>query len=236
MIEAIVKPRTWHRVQPTLDEWSRDEPRITEDHGPVRHVVLNRPEKRNAMSQALLRGARRRAARGRRDESVHCVVLRGDGPRLLRRRRPRRARRVRRRPRRRCAPFATCSWTARTSAKQMPKPVVCQIHRTCVGGALEVALGCDLRIASSDSQLGLPEVKLRDHPRRRRLLAPARGRRARAREGADHDRAHDRRCGGPAHRPGQPRRRRPRSLRRRRRRSWTSCSRTRTSRSVAPSA
>ena len=41
----------------------------------------------------------------------------------------------------------------------MPKPVVCQIHHTCVGGALEVALGCDLRIASEDSQLGLPEVK-----------------------------------------------------------------------------
>jgi enoyl-CoA hydratase/carnithine racemase len=41
----------------------------------------------------------------------------------------------------------------------MPKPVICQIHKTCVGGALEVALGCDLRIASSDAQLGLPEVK-----------------------------------------------------------------------------
>jgi enoyl-CoA hydratase/carnithine racemase len=41
----------------------------------------------------------------------------------------------------------------------MPKPVVCQIHHTCVGGALEIALGCDLRVASDDSQLGLPEVK-----------------------------------------------------------------------------
>jgi enoyl-CoA hydratase/carnithine racemase len=41
----------------------------------------------------------------------------------------------------------------------MAKPVVCQIHRTCVGGALEVALGCDLRISSSDGQFGLPEVK-----------------------------------------------------------------------------
>jgi enoyl-CoA hydratase/carnithine racemase len=41
----------------------------------------------------------------------------------------------------------------------MPKPVVCQIHRACLGGALEVALGCDLRIASSDTQLGLPEVR-----------------------------------------------------------------------------
>jgi enoyl-CoA hydratase/carnithine racemase len=43
--------------------------------------------------------------------------------------------------------------------EEMAKPVVCQIHRTCVGGALEVALGCDLRIASSDAQLGLPEVR-----------------------------------------------------------------------------
>jgi enoyl-CoA hydratase/carnithine racemase len=41
----------------------------------------------------------------------------------------------------------------------MPKPVVCQIHHTCVGGALEVALGCDLRVAAEDSQLGLPEVR-----------------------------------------------------------------------------
>jgi len=43
--------------------------------------------------------------------------------------------------------------------EEMAKPVVCQIHRTCVGGALEVALGCDLRIASSDGSFGLPEVK-----------------------------------------------------------------------------
>ena len=43
--------------------------------------------------------------------------------------------------------------------EEMAKPVVCQIHHTCVGGALEVALGCDLRIASSGSQLGLPEVR-----------------------------------------------------------------------------
>jgi enoyl-CoA hydratase/carnithine racemase len=41
----------------------------------------------------------------------------------------------------------------------MPKPVVCRIHHTCVGGALEVALGCDLRVASEESRFGLPEVR-----------------------------------------------------------------------------
>ena len=42
---------------------------------------------------------------------------------------------------------------------EMAKPVVCQIQRDCVGGALEVALGCDLRVACTDAQFGLPEVR-----------------------------------------------------------------------------
>jgi len=52
---------------------------ITEDRGATRHVVLNRPEKRNAMNQALLveLGDALRAAAN--DASVHCVVLRGEG-------------------------------------------------------------------------------------------------------------------------------------------------------------
>jgi enoyl-CoA hydratase/carnithine racemase len=130
----------------------------TEDRGAVRHVVLNRPEKRNAMNQELLRalGAALREAAG--DPGIHCVVLRGEGPvfsagvdlnelmsstgqaGLLR-------------------PFRDVFLECANLCEQMAKPVVCQIHRTCVGGALEVALGCDLRIAASDAQLGLPEVK-----------------------------------------------------------------------------
>jgi enoyl-CoA hydratase/carnithine racemase len=130
----------------------------TEDRGAVRHVVLNRPEKRNAMSQELLLalGAALRAAAS--DDAVKCVVLRGEGPvfsagvdlpelmasagkpEVLR-------------------PFRGVFLECPNLCEAMPKPVVCQIHRTCVGGALEVALGCDLRIASSDAQLGLPEVR-----------------------------------------------------------------------------
>jgi enoyl-CoA hydratase/carnithine racemase len=130
----------------------------TEDRGAVRHIVLNRPEKRNAMSQALLLelGDALRAAG--EDASVHCVVLRGEGPvfsagvdlgelasfagdpSVLR-------------------PFRNVFLDCANLCEAMPKPVICQIHRACFGGALEVALGCDLRIASDDAQLGLPEVK-----------------------------------------------------------------------------
>jgi enoyl-CoA hydratase/carnithine racemase len=131
---------------------------ITEDLGAVRHVVLNRPEKRNAMNQELLGALARELRAAAAEESVHCVVLRGEGPvfsagvdlaelasfggqpGVLR-------------------PFRGVFLECANLCEAMPKPVICQIHGACLGGALEVALGCDLRIASSDSQLGLPEVK-----------------------------------------------------------------------------
>ena len=131
---------------------------FTEDHGHARHVVLNRPEKRNAMNQELLLALGEELREAAADSGVDCVVLRGEGPvfsagvdlgelaessgrpGLLR-------------------PFRNVFLECANLCETMAKPVVCQIHRTCVGGALEVALGCDLRVASSDAQLGLPEVK-----------------------------------------------------------------------------
>jgi enoyl-CoA hydratase/carnithine racemase len=131
---------------------------FSEDHGRVRHVVLNRPEKRNAMSQELLLALGEALREAAAESSIHCVVLRGEGPvfsagvdlgelaesagqpGLLR-------------------PFRNVFLECANLCETMAKPVVCQIHRTCVGGALEVALGCDLRVASSDAQLGLPEVR-----------------------------------------------------------------------------
>src|SRR5207253_1020058 len=41
-----------------------------------------------------------------------------------------------------------------------PVPVVAAIHGYCLGGGLELALACDLRIAQADAQLGFPEVRL----------------------------------------------------------------------------
>jgi enoyl-CoA hydratase/3-hydroxyacyl-CoA dehydrogenase len=41
-----------------------------------------------------------------------------------------------------------------------PVPVVAAIHGYCLGGGLELALACDLRVAHRDAQLGFPEVNL----------------------------------------------------------------------------
>jgi 3-hydroxyacyl-CoA dehydrogenase len=40
------------------------------------------------------------------------------------------------------------------------KPVIAAIHHVCMGGGLELALGCHYRIAQADAQIALPEVKL----------------------------------------------------------------------------
>jgi len=42
----------------------------------------------------------------------------------------------------------------------MRKPVVCSIRGACVGGGLEIALGCHFRIAARGAKIGLPEVEL----------------------------------------------------------------------------
>jgi 3-hydroxyacyl-CoA dehydrogenase len=41
-----------------------------------------------------------------------------------------------------------------------PKPVVCAIHGTALGGGLETAMACHYRIATPDAQVGQPEVKI----------------------------------------------------------------------------
>jgi enoyl-CoA hydratase/carnithine racemase len=41
-----------------------------------------------------------------------------------------------------------------------PLPVVAAIHGYCLGGGLELALACDIRVAAAEAQLGFPEVRL----------------------------------------------------------------------------
>jgi enoyl-CoA hydratase/3-hydroxyacyl-CoA dehydrogenase len=44
--------------------------------------------------------------------------------------------------------------------ERAPVPVVAAIHGFCLGGGLEIALACDIRVARADAQLGFPEVNL----------------------------------------------------------------------------
>jgi enoyl-CoA hydratase/carnithine racemase len=132
---------------------------ITEDHGPVRHVVLNRPEKRNALNGELCQalGAAFRAAAD--DAAVRVVVVRGNGPMFSSgmdfnslgalAEEPENLRAFRRE-----------ILTAWNLAEEMPKPTIAQIHGGCIGGAMELAIACDLRVMASDAVIGLVETRV----------------------------------------------------------------------------
>lgn len=132
---------------------------VTEDRGAVRHVVLNRPEKRNALNDELVLALDESLRYAATDEQVRVVVVRGAGPmfssgmdlgalgRLAED--PGRLREVRRQ--------ILAAWSL---LEEMPKPTIAEIHGACLGGAMELALACDLRVMAADALIGLPETRV----------------------------------------------------------------------------
>ncbi|MDX6587971.1 MAG: hypothetical protein QOI31_2444 [Solirubrobacterales bacterium] len=129
------------------------------DDGHVRHLILDRPEKRNAINAALIRSLRDAAREASDSPDVHAVVLRGNGlsfsagvdvvelgalagqANALR-------------------PFRHVCIEAANLLEEMKKPTIASIHGACIGLGAELALACDLRVMADDAQFGLPEVRL----------------------------------------------------------------------------
>jgi enoyl-CoA hydratase/carnithine racemase len=132
---------------------------LTEDRGAVRHVVLNRPEKRNALNDELILGIRAALEAAAADRDVLCVVVRGAGPLFSSgmdlaglaalAADPDRLREFRR-------PILE-TWNL---VEEMAKPTICQVHGACIGGAMELALACDLRVMAADAFIGMPETRV----------------------------------------------------------------------------
>jgi enoyl-CoA hydratase/carnithine racemase len=130
-----------------------------EDRGGVRHLVLQRAEKRNAFNGELIAGLGHALEEAAADPSVRCVVVRGDGAMFssgmdlndLRdlSEDPSRLRHFRR---------PILSWW--NLMEEMPKPTICQIHGACLGGAFELALAADFRVMAEDAMAGIMEVKV----------------------------------------------------------------------------
>ncbi|MGE4426823.1 MAG: enoyl-CoA hydratase/isomerase family protein [Solirubrobacteraceae bacterium] len=130
----------------------------TENHGAARHLVLDRPDKRNAFDRGLVRALDAALDDAASDATVECVVLRGDGPafsagidleslRLLGT--PPGLREIR-------GEFITC-WNR---CEEMAKPTIAVVHGACVGASFELTLACDLRVVAEDAIMGLPETRI----------------------------------------------------------------------------
>jgi enoyl-CoA hydratase/carnithine racemase len=132
---------------------------LTEDRGPVRHVVLNRPEKRNAFHGELVTATGDALRAAATDAAVRCVVVRGAGPMFSSGMDLAALAALAEAPEHLRA-FRRACLDAWNLAEEMTKPTICQVHGGCIGGAMELALACDLRVVAADAVLGMPETRV----------------------------------------------------------------------------
>lgn len=119
-------------------------------------LTLNRPERRNALSPEMWADIRNAAAEGDADQSVRVVILTGAGDKALASGSDIRELHARK-------ALEQMKGTAALALKaleDMTKPVICAVNGYALGGGCELALACDLRIATARSMFGQPETGL----------------------------------------------------------------------------
>ena len=120
-------------------------------------VVLDRPDKLNALSLSLLGELIDILNRLRDDDDIRCVVLSGAGRAFSAGADLADLRRLERSSAER---FIRCLHDACQAVRDCPVPVIARIDGPCLGGALELAASCDMRAASGRSTFAMPEVRL----------------------------------------------------------------------------
>lgn len=131
---------------------------LVEREAGVAVLTVNRPKALNAMNQATLAELAQAARELDADPSVHVVVVTGAGEKAF----------VAGADITEMASFgplqaeehARKGQAAVAALERMRKPVIAAINGYALGGGLELALACDIRLASENAQVGLPEVSL----------------------------------------------------------------------------
>lgn len=132
----------------------------TEDHGAVRVLVLNRPDKLNALNTDLLIALRDALADAEQDDGVRALVLTGEGRGFsagadLGEFRGEQTAESQKRNALRSELMSRLQITLRT----LSKPVVAAMHGAAIGGGAAFAICCDMVVAGSNLKFGYPELK-----------------------------------------------------------------------------
>ncbi|MDQ4005424.1 MAG: enoyl-CoA hydratase/isomerase family protein, partial [Actinomycetota bacterium] len=121
--------------------------------GTVGHLALSRPEARNAVSQALLAELSSGLREVSSDESCRVVVLAGEGEHF-------------------CAgadfaeiesgpaEFERAFADVLSEITRLPVPVLVGIQGAALGAGCQIALACDLAVATTDARIGIPSSRL----------------------------------------------------------------------------
>jgi len=131
---------------------------LVTDRGPVRRIDINRPDKLNALNHETIAELHTAFGQARDESNVRVVVLGGSGEKAFVA----------------GADIAELSTVTGVQARalsrhgqqlmtrveRLGKPVIARVHGFALGGGLELAMACHLRIASDKARFGQPEINL----------------------------------------------------------------------------
>jgi len=124
--------------------------------GPMGLITINRPAKHNAISLGTLEELHAAVDNAAFDDDVKSIVITGAGGRAFASGSD--LSEVRYRDFRKA--LEPIVQGLADKLERTPKPTIAAIDGVCMGGGLEVALGCDLRVATPRSRFATPEGKL----------------------------------------------------------------------------
>jgi len=130
-----------------------------EQRGNVATLVIDNPERRNAMNSAMYDEVPTAVDQILADEAIRCVIVRGAGTVTFGA-----GSDISEFPIRRTGDeagrFDSSEHRAWRAIAAIPVPVIASIHGACVGGGLAIALHADIRIASDDARFAVPPARL----------------------------------------------------------------------------
>ena len=131
---------------------------LIDDRGAVRRITINRPDKLNALNRETINELHIAFDQARHDDGVRVVVVAGSGEKAfvagadiseLASLAPQQA-----------LGISRAGQALMLKIERLGKPVIARLQGFALGGGLELAMSCHLRIASEKARLGQPEINL----------------------------------------------------------------------------
>jgi len=133
---------------------------LVQQEGPIATVVINRPRARNAINLAMW-GELARVTEGLvKDDSVRAVVYRGAGTEAFASGADSKEFPESRKDVETARRYNAVTAAAYAAVRECPKPTIAMIYGFCMGGAVAIAMACDLRFAADTGKFGIPAARL----------------------------------------------------------------------------